>query len=69
MVSSPGEPKLINQREGPRSDCGKNAATILPHIFAIGDSADTFEAINAGHTACFQVRAISGHLINSSSPN
>lgn len=26
-----------------------------PHIFAVGDAADTFGAINAGHTASFQV--------------
>lgn len=26
-----------------------------PHIFAVGDAADTFGAINAGHTAAFQV--------------
>ena len=27
-----------------------------PHIFAIGDAADAFGAINAGHTAYYQVR-------------
>lgn len=27
-----------------------------PHLFAVGDAADTFGAINAGHTAYAQVR-------------
>lgn len=30
----------------------------FPHIFAIGDSADAFGAIKAGHTAYYQVRLI-----------
>jgi apoptosis-inducing factor 2 len=33
--------------------------TPFPHIFAIGDSADAFGAIKAGHTAYFQVRSFS----------
>ena len=31
-----------------------------PHIFACGDAADAFGAINAGHTAYYQVAGSSG---------
>ncbi len=37
-------------------DQGKEK-THYPHIFAIGDAANTFGAIKAGHTAYFQVRS------------
>ncbi len=39
----------------PGQDRGK-ATTQYPHIFAIGDAADAFGAIKAGHNAYFQVR-------------
>lgn len=40
--------------------------TPYPHIFAIGDAADSFGAINAGHTAYYQVGCRS--MLNHSFP-
>lgn len=58
VSASPSEPQLVNQQEGQRSYRKEGTDEVIPHIFAIGDSADTFGAINAGHTAAFQVRVI-----------
>ncbi|KAF8601958.1 FAD/NAD(P)-binding domain-containing protein [Ceratobasidium sp. AG-I] len=54
VISSHGEFELVNQQEVQHSSRTKGIDEIIPHIFAIGDSADTFGAINAGHTAYFQ---------------
>ncbi|KAG8719884.1 hypothetical protein FRC09_010477 [Ceratobasidium sp. 395] len=50
-------PSLQLSRTGPRSETQKvmePGETDLSHIFAIGDAADAFGAIKAGHTAWFQ---------------
>ena len=39
----------------PDEDDDADLSVPFPHLFAIGDAADAYGAINAGHTAYFQV--------------
>ena len=51
QVAVPGPERAKNQTN---EDDG-NLSVPYPNLFAIGDAADAFGAMNAGHTARFQV--------------
>lgn len=54
--------KLANQ-PGRTNGAKEKADTSLHHIFAIGDSADAFGAMKAGHTAYYQVLLSRPHFL------
>ncbi len=45
-----------NAERDEEEDGDEHLHVVYPHMFAIGDAADSFGAINAGHNAYFQVR-------------
>jgi apoptosis-inducing factor 2 len=59
-------PVLVEESNTPESTEAEDDAHLsvpYPHIFCVGDAADAFGAINAGHTAYFQSHVASENII------
>jgi len=63
-VTSALEKPSVEQTESEESE---SEPTPYPHIFAIGDAADAFGAIPAGHNAYAQVSLVLGRFAHSPS--
>ncbi|KAI6043581.1 hypothetical protein EDC04DRAFT_3087939 [Pisolithus marmoratus] len=52
-----------SQDASPRTSSSRTKATIYPHIFAVGDAADAFGALHAGHTAYHQAGVAARNVV------
>ncbi|KAI6131699.1 hypothetical protein EV401DRAFT_371745 [Pisolithus croceorrhizus] len=57
--------KAPNSSQGPgdRTSSSQAKRTIYPHIFAVGDAADAFGALQAGHTAYYQAEVAARNVV------
>ena len=53
--ASSSTPSADSAEQDEEADDDEPLEVPYPHLFAIGDAADAFGAVNAGHTAYFQV--------------
>lgn len=53
--ASSSTPSANSAEQDEEADDDEPLEVPYPHLFAIGDAADAFGAVNAGHTAYFQV--------------
>ncbi|KAI6127312.1 FAD/NAD(P)-binding domain-containing protein [Pisolithus sp. B1] len=58
-MANPNSP----QGPGDRTSSSQAKRTIYPHIFAVGDAADAFGALQAGHTAYYQAEVAARNVV------